>query len=201
MPTLTFSDEATLFSRQYAIVEEVTEAWHRELDRFHEALFVRLRAQFEDLQQKPSVAYRYWWRKSWEGNVGYLCLWSRLHYPDLIRDQTLDLFACFFDNRDVADEAVNSRLQSMSVGIRGLGVELAAGKPNTDRAVALRIPWKVDPGGESPGSHRGRTRFRPDRAGPHAAGTESVATWGVVTTALVLPSPATASDANEVTAL
>jgi hypothetical protein len=154
MTTFKFSEEARLYSQEYAIVKEVEKAWRNDLERFHNSLFARVANEIDDLRSsgKPKSDYRYWFRKSWEGNPGPLYLWQQVCYPELLRDKVVEFSAYYSDDKNLWD-SIHRELQTEAQAVLGnskiAGLRIELGRINSWRPLTLRVPWEEDPLEES----------------------------------------------------
>jgi hypothetical protein len=152
-----FGEEATLFAREYAIVEALRTAWASDLQRFFEALHPAVDERLHEkgldakLSTKHSKEYRYWWIPSEVPKVGNATLWYAKEYPELIRDGQVHWSAYLDIMGARADEALQKAWVQLAMPeLQKLeGVSLMLGSAATFRPLRLVFRWREDPISES----------------------------------------------------
>lgn len=147
-----FGEEATLFSKEYDVVEAMRAAWSADLQRFFDALHPEVGKLVEGtLRTRPTAGYRYWWIPSDFPAVGNATLWYSREYPELIRDQML-CWDAYLDIRgqqapEATQVAWRSRVASELQKVPGLEVHMGAA--GSFRPLSLRFRWDKAPVAES----------------------------------------------------
>lgn len=140
---VTFSDEARLYSQEYALVKQIEKRWEEDLMRFHKALFMRVAHHVRDLKTR-GTENRYWYLSGWEDEM---YLWQPVCYPQLLRDKRVEFYVYFSETRkiwEVAHPLLQSHAQHAFAGMKDrLGLEL--GMVDGWRPITLTVPWKEDP--------------------------------------------------------
>lgn len=147
-----FSEEATLFSREYEVVEAMRTAWSADIQRFFDDLHpkvagllgVRLHWKIDRTQAQ----HRCWWLEPEPPGVGPVTLWYDKEYPELIRDKKMLWYAYLDVQGRPAPEAIQSAWRTLATDeLRKqlAGTDIAMGPINGYKPLMLNIHWQNDP--------------------------------------------------------
>lgn len=152
-----FGEEATLFAREYTVVEALRTAWASDLQRFFDALHPAVEKHLHEkgldakLITKHSKEYRYWWIPSESSEIGNATLWYDREYPELIRDGQVH-WSAYLDIKGAhSSEALQKAWVQVAMSeLQKLErVSLTLGSAATYRPLRLVFPWREDPISES----------------------------------------------------
>jgi len=152
-----FSEEASLFAREYVIIEAMRRAWSKDLERFfeelHSAVEQRLRDKLGPVELSTKLTQGnpgslYWWISSGIPETGNVTLWYSREYPELIRDH-LVYWKAYLDikTRKAPEDIQTKWLREAEPELRKLPPELslAMGRVDTFAPLKLAVRWKEDP--------------------------------------------------------
>ncbi len=153
-----FSEEATLFAREFDIVEALRTTWSADMQRFFDELYAAVqqklqgRVSSEKLVSRPTNGYRYWWVSSTSPRKERVVLWFSTTYPELIRDKQLHWFAYLeHDNGGDAPEARQKEWSQNALPelLKREPFQLSSGFDRRYRSVKLIIKMGEDPVADS----------------------------------------------------
>lgn len=161
--SFSFSEEAKLFAREYAIVEAMRTAWSHDIERFFETLYAAVERELQDrlsgvkLHTKLTSGHPgslYWWIPSTEPKVGNATLWYSREYPELIEDKWIHWRAYLDIKSRRAPEGIQRQWVDFALPeLRKLSIDLSVtqGGMDTFSPLKLAVKWREDPIAETAG--------------------------------------------------